>query len=95
MAEDKLKQFLLDNFKWEGQHIGDDDMVADVVIMYRTVTLTGDTAFIPERIDFVPSAGCAFSTVVAMIEWNAARLGHFMEKVIAAEDEEEEDGEEG
>lgn len=97
MASDKLKQFVLENFNWGDDSISEDDLVTEVVIMYRTVKMTGDTPAIPERVDFVSSDNCAFTTAVAMVEWTSARLGHFMEKVIFAEeqaDEEDEDGEE-
>lgn len=56
----KLRDFVNDNVPLDRANISEDELITEVVIMYRVVKLA-DCPHLPERYDVTTSAGCSLA----------------------------------
>lgn len=66
----KLKEFILENCDWEkydDNDLDDDDLVTEVVIMYRTVKLTDEDP-LPEAFGYFTNKGCSFAMARGIVD---------------------------
>lgn len=93
----KLRDFVLENVPLDNAAVADDELVTEVVIMYRVVKLA-DSLHLPERYDVTTSAGCSLAMARGISDCINDLWGVMMAEIYDEDrhhlhdDEEDEDG---